>query len=186
MLAVATGRSHTKTITHSMGPMSVPPGTSDKKYMLPDASWPTLQLELMPLNELGTNEVPGTIPGMTLSAFQLLPVPILLSDSGLNEVPMPNPRDIGVPLHAPGVPPENCMSPAPMRLLPRKLLKPSLPKRGLRMGTAAGMIFIAWSAEAVCGSIRREMGLKRRGVPTVRPQKKSGQECRDECEKRES
>jgi hypothetical protein len=144
--------------TYSIGPIRVPPGTSERKYMLPEGSWPTLQLELMPLNELGTNEVPGTTPVMTLSAFQLLPVPIWLRDSGLKEVPMPKPRDMGVPLQPPGVPPEKGISPAPMRVPePPRKLKSELPKRGFMMGTAAGMMFIGWHRGVVWVSISSEI-----------------------------
>lgn len=54
------------------------------------------------------------------------------------------------------------------------------------MGTAAGMIFIALGAEVVCGSISREMDVEMRRVPTMRPQKKSRQLCRDESARSES
>ncbi|ELU41337.1 hypothetical protein AG1IA_04635 [Rhizoctonia solani AG-1 IA] len=117
--------------------MSGPPGTSDKKYICP--FWPTFQLEPMPLNEPGTNDVPGATPGIALSAFQLVPVPRLFSDSGLNEVPIPNPSDMGVPDQFPGVPPVKGMSPAPIRVpeLPRKLNASPPCIRGFRIGTAA-------------------------------------------------
>ncbi|KAG8793123.1 hypothetical protein FRC12_003850 [Ceratobasidium sp. 428] len=79
---------------------------------------------------------------MALSAFQLVPVPRLFSDSSLNDVPMPNPSDMGVPLQPPGVPAKG-MSPAPIRVPePPRKLKSEFPKRGLEMGTAAGITFI--------------------------------------------
>lgn len=114
-----------------MGPTRGAPGTSDTKYILP-ASWPTFQLEPIPLNDPGTKDVPPA------SAFQLVP-PRLFSDSAVKDVPIPNPNDIGVPLHV-GV---NAISmredrnPNPSEL------------RGLTMGTAAGMLTSGQGADSL-------------------------------------
>ena len=43
------------------------------------------------------------------------------------------------------------------------------------MGTAAGMILIAWRVEVACGSISEEMLLEQRRVPTMHSQRKPGE-----------